>query len=74
MEVTKMATHLVDEERLKELLKSALVEVLEERKDLMRDVIEEALEDVALSHAIEEGELSPPVSREEIFNTLDGRH
>jgi hypothetical protein len=48
-------THLVDEERLKELLKSALVEVLEERKDLVSDVIEEALEDVALIRAIEEG-------------------
>jgi len=69
-----MATHLVDEERLKELLKSALVEVLEERKDLVRDVIDEALEDVASIRAIEEGERSPSVSREEIFNTLDGRH
>lgn len=69
-----MATHLVDEERLKELLKSALVEVLEERRDLVRDVIEEALEDVALIGAIEEGERSLSVSREEIFNTLDGGH
>lgn len=69
-----MATHLVDEERLKELLKSALVEVLEERKDLVRDIIEEALEDIALIHAIEKEERRPSVNREEIFNALDGRH
>lgn len=50
-----MATQSTDEERLKEVVKSALVEVLEERKDLVREVIEEALEDAALARAIEEG-------------------
>ncbi len=67
-----MATTLIDEERLKEVLKSAIVEILEERKDLVRDLFEEVLEDVALSHAIEEGEGSPMVSREEIFGVLEG--
>ncbi len=67
-----MATTLIDEERLKEVLKSAIVEILEERKDLVRDLFEEALEDVALSRAIKEGEGSPMVSREEIFGVLEG--
>jgi type I restriction-modification system DNA methylase subunit len=66
-----MASQLIDEERLKELLKSAIVEILEERKDLVRDLFEEALEDIALAHAIEEGEHSGPASREEIFNALE---
>jgi hypothetical protein len=51
-----MATELTDEQRLKEVVKSAIVEVLEERKDLVREVIEEALEDAALARAIEEGD------------------
>lgn len=32
-----------DEEKLKELLKSALVEALEERCDLVQDIVEEAM-------------------------------
>jgi predicted RNA-binding protein with EMAP domain len=69
-----MATELTDEQRLKEVVKSAIVEVLEERKDLVREVIEEALEDVALTHAIEEGDRTGIVNREEILRTLDGNH
>ena len=74
LEVSKMATQLTDEERLKEVVKSALVEVLEERKDLVREVIEEALEDAALARAIEEGDRTGIVNREEILRTLDGNH
>jgi hypothetical protein len=50
-----MATSLVDEERLKELLKAAIIEVLE---------------DVALARAIEEGDSSRIVSREEVFQFI----
>src|SRR5438876_827998 len=70
----EMATQLTDEERLKEVVKSAIVEVLEERKDLVREVIEEALEDAALARAIEEGDRTGIVNREEILRTLDGNH
>ena len=69
-----MATQLTDEERLKEVVKSAIVEVLEERKDLVREVIEEALEDAALARAIEEGDRTGIVNREEILRTLDGNY
>jgi hypothetical protein len=60
----------VDEEKLKELFKSALVEVLEERGDLVRELFAEALEDVALARAIGEGMQSATVSREEVFASL----
>lgn len=66
-----MATASIDEDRLKDLLKSAMVEVFEERRDLMRDLIEEVLEDVALAHAIEEGERSETVSRSDIGTVLN---
>src|SRR4051794_34044740 len=65
-----MAKPDLDEGRLKELLKEAVAEVLDERRDLMRGVIEEALEDMAMARAIQAGEGTPEVSREEIFRIL----
>lgn len=61
-----MAQASSEEDRLKELLKTAIVEVLEERRELVRDVFEEALEDVALVRVIEEEEQSPLISRDEV--------
>ena len=69
-----MSSILIDEDKLKEALKSAIVEVLEERKDLVRDLLEEALEDIALARAIEEGEQSELVARDEVFNVLESNH
>jgi hypothetical protein len=48
------------------------LEVLEERKDLMRDLLEEALEDIVLVRAIEAGEQTETVSRDEVFKVLEG--
>ena len=66
-----MSTTLIDEAKLKEALKAALIEILEERKDLVREVLEEALEDIALARAIEEGEQSELVTRDEVFDALE---
>ena len=60
----------VSQDQLKELVKAAIAEVLEERRDLLRDVIEEAMEDIALSRAIEEGEGTEIISRDAVFNLL----
>jgi len=61
---------VIDEARLKELVKEALQEILEERKDLFADILAEVMEDTALARAIHEGESSPPAPREEIFRAL----
>ncbi len=45
----------IDEHRIKQLLKEALVEVLEERKDILYELLAEVTEDIALVHAIQEG-------------------
>jgi hypothetical protein len=66
-----MSTVLIDEAKLKEAMKAAIVEILEERKDFVREVLEEALQDIALARAIEEGDKSEIVTREEVFNTLE---
>jgi hypothetical protein len=66
-----MANANLEEGRLKELLKEALVEVLEERREFMRGVFEEALEDVALVHAIEDGRGTANVDRDEVFRIFE---
>ncbi len=68
-----MATATIDEEKLKDLLKSALVEALEEHRDLVQDIVEEAMEDIALARAIEQGLSSEAVSRDEVFAILEGK-
>jgi hypothetical protein len=63
----------INQEQLKNAIKTALVEVLEERKDLLYDAIEDAIEDVAFARAIEEGESTELIEREEIFKLLEGK-
>ena len=65
-----MAVTLSDETRLKALLKEALVEVLEQRREWFSTLVAEALEDIALVQAIKEGETTEIVSRDEIFDLL----
>jgi hypothetical protein len=68
--MAELAIASVEEERLKDLLKSALVEVLEERRDLVLDLLEEALEDIGMTRAIEEAEGSDMVGEDEILAIL----
>jgi hypothetical protein len=63
----------VSEEQLKEVVKSAIVEVLEERSDLIRNLVEDALEDIGMNKAIQEAEHSHPVTRDEVLNLLEDR-
>ena len=64
---------IVEESRLKEIIKLALIEIFEERKNLFYELIAEALEDIALVNAIKEGEVTESVSREEVFSILEGK-
>jgi len=66
-----MATVIESDEKLKEVFKSAIVEVLQERRELVRDILEEIIEDIAFSKAIAEGEQTARVSRESIFDALE---
>lgn len=50
-----MSSITIDDQTLKVLLKEALVEVLQERPGLLRDVLAEAVEDIGLALAIKGG-------------------
>ncbi|BAY48576.1 hypothetical protein SAMD00079811_62020 [Scytonema sp. HK-05] len=66
-----MAEISLDENKLKEILKTAIVEVIQERKEIFSDLLAEIIEDIALEKAIKEGENTESVSREAIFKILD---
>lgn len=66
-----MESILKTEADLKRVFKDALIEALEEKKDLFNDLFREISEDIALAKAIEEGEKSPEVSRSAVFDLLE---
>ena len=61
----------LSEAKLKDLMKTAILEIFEERRDLFQALIAEALEDMAMVKAIDEGKDSEAVSRETIFAILE---
>jgi len=63
----------INQEQLKELIKTALVEVLEQRRDLLHDAAEKALEDIALARATDEGAGTEIIEREEVFDLFEGK-
>jgi spore coat polysaccharide biosynthesis protein SpsF (cytidylyltransferase family) len=67
-----METLTIDSSKLKELFKQAIIEAMEEKKDVVHDLLVEAMEDLAMIHAIQQGEETELVSREEVFNILEG--
>jgi hypothetical protein len=67
-----MSNISVEEVYLKDLLKQAILELVQEKRDVLQDVLVEALEDLALARAIEEGESTEVVSRAEVLQILKG--
>jgi hypothetical protein len=65
-----MATITIEANQLKALMKSAVLEALDERHEAE---MEEAMEDMALARAMDEAERSPLVPREEIFAILESK-
>ena len=61
----------LDDLRLKELLKTVILELLQEQKGVFYDLVTEIIEDIALEKAIKDGENTEKVSRENIFRLLD---
>jgi signal transduction histidine kinase len=58
---------------LKRAMKEALVETLQEQRELLHDVFAEVLEDFALTEAIRLGQKTKRASRDEVFEILRGK-
>ncbi len=63
---------LIDDQKIKDLFKQAIIEAMEEKKDVVRDLFVEAIEDIAMTRAIEEGVTTGKASRDEVFSVLNG--
>ena len=66
-----MGAITIDDTRLKDIFKKAIVEILQERKELVSEIIEEAFEEEAMVHAIKKGQKSKDVSRSQIMEVLE---
>jgi hypothetical protein len=62
----------ISEEQAKELLKRALVELMEEQRDLFYEVMLEAMEEIGLANAIREGRQDKFVSEAQVLAILRG--
>lgn len=64
---------ITDSDKLKEIFKQAIIEAIEEKKDVVHDLLVDAMEDLSMIHAIQEGEKTGSASRNEVFNILEGK-
>lgn len=69
-EALLMAKIQKSETTLKHLVKSAIIEIIEENEALVSRILEEAIEEAFLSHAIKEGKRSRKISRQKVFQTI----
>ncbi|MCL0042607.1 hypothetical protein M1N52_01055 [Thermodesulfovibrionales bacterium] len=60
----------ISKAELKRLMKEAIISVLTERKDLLEEAVSEAILDMKMALAIEEGDTGEYVSEESIISKL----
>jgi len=65
-----METLGISKTELKKLMKEAVISVLTERKDLLENAVSEAILDMKLGMAIEEGDTGEYVSESEVLSKL----
>lgn len=63
----------INDEKTKELLTEVLIDLIKTKREVIYDVIIEALEEVGLANAIIDGRKNEFVSEKKIFSLLDGK-
>jgi lipoate-protein ligase B len=71
--IASMETITVSAEELKKLMREAFVDVLTERKDLIEGAVIEAIQDIGLAMAMEEGRTGEYVDADEFVLKLEGK-
>lgn len=66
-----MSEITLNSDQLKEILKSAIIELLRDNREEVSEFLAELIEDVAMERAIAEGETTELVSRKSIFQLLE---
>lgn len=68
-----IATISLNDEKTKELLTEVMIDLIKTNRDVLQEIMLEALEEVGLANAIIEGRNNEFVSEDEIFSILDGK-
>ena len=68
-----METIAMSRSEIKKLMREAFIDVLTDRKDLIEDAVIEAIEDIGLGVAMEEGRTGEYVGQETFLKKLDNR-
>lgn len=66
-----MSETALNPDQLKEIVKTAIVELLQDNQEEVSDFLTDIIEDIALMQAITEGENSEMVDRASIFQLLE---
>jgi hypothetical protein len=66
-----MTNNTIDSEQFKQILKTAIVELFHENREEFSLLLSEIIEDLAMERAIQEGEDTEAVNREDIFKILE---
>ena len=62
----------ISDEKTKELLTEALVEMIQQKREVFQEILLEALEEVGLANAIKEGRKDDFVGEDEVMEILEG--
>lgn len=68
-----METITISRNELKKLMRETFIDVLTNRKDLVEDAVIEALEDIGLGIAMEEGRSGEYIDEKEFIRKLDSK-
>lgn len=68
-----METIAISRNELKKLMRETFIDVLTNRKDLVEDAVIEALEDIGLGIAMEEGRTGEYIDEKEFIRKLDSK-
>ena len=63
---------IINDVKTKELLTEVVIELLQQRREVFLEIIQEALEEVGLANAIREGRTDDFVSEDRILRLLEG--
>jgi len=62
----------INESKMKELLKEALIEMMKDKKEIFYEIVKEAIEDVGMANAIKEGRQNKFVEEQRIIEIIEG--
>lgn len=66
-----MSAVVIDDQTLRGLLKEALIEVMQERPELLSAMFAEAMEEVGLAEAIRQGAQTVTVAKSAVLKALE---